>query len=140
MAPPAEVEADEALWFTFRAHGRKWRVLLVLPDHDELEDEDVDGGRLWGCCVHDTRTIYIDASVTPSRLSDTLMHEMGHASIWEGLPAHLRDSAMAVDIEEVLIRCATPVMCRVARITWPTLPPECRALMRAARRSKRRAA
>jgi hypothetical protein len=130
--PPADVEADEALWFTFRAHGRKWRVLLVLPDHDELTDDE--GDRLWGCCDHETRTIYVDASVSPGRLTDTVHHELTHAAIWEGLPARVRETPLSVDTEEVVIRCATPVICRVARITWPPFPPEAQALRRIARK------
>jgi hypothetical protein len=134
---PVVLAADEALWFHFRAHGRRWRVLLVLPDHDMLEDEDVDGGRLWGCCDYDTRTIYVDASVSQSRLDDTTHHEIGHAASWEGLPAAIRDTDLARDVEEVVIRCVSPIVCRVARLRWPAFPPEALALRRMARRKAR---
>jgi hypothetical protein len=133
---PVVLAADEALWFHFRAHGRRWRVLLVLPDHDMLEDED-DGSPLFGCCDYDTRTIYIDASVTQTQLNDTTHHEMSHASAREGLPVKVRDTDLARDVEEVVIRCVSPVVCRVARLRWPAFPPEALALRRMARRKAR---
>jgi len=134
-----QYDADEALRFPFRACRKPWRVVLVHDDHEALVDDDHPTGRpLFGCCDYETRTVYVNASVSLRSIHDTALHELGHAAIGAATPSHIRDHHLARDIEEALVRDLTPILCRVARPRWPAFPPEARALIRVARQKVRR--
>jgi hypothetical protein len=132
------VEADEAVWFRFRVGGRRWRVLLVHPEHEALEDED-DERVQHAVTDREKRVIYADATRSARLMTDDVIHELGHAAFWDLLPEHLYDHPLRDDIEEVLIRTMVPLVCRLTRPRLPPFPPEARALIRAARRKVRAA-
>lgn len=134
-----QYDADEALWFNFRVERKRWRTVLVHGDHEALVDDDhEDGPPLYGCCDYETRTVYVNASVSLRNIHDTTLHEIGHAAIDADTLSHVRAFDLSRDIEEALIRGVTPILCRVARPRWPAFPPEARALIRVARRKAHR--
>lgn len=71
-----------------RIKGLDWAIHYVPRDHKmlvELADEDET---LLGCCIEQSREIYVDRTLGEETLRDTLVHELVHAAYrtYSGLP------------------------------------------------------
>lgn len=133
-------EADEALWCRIKCGRRQWPVVLVHHDSEWLLDAADPGEPLAGACDYARQTIWLDASRSDKSIRETLHHEIHHASLVSQLPSHLLHSKWAADLEEVMIRVVSPTLLRNLPPTFPPFPPEAIAVIRAARRHRRRAA
>ena len=136
-----KLEADEALWCTVPGHGsRRWPVILVHHDHHALVDYADPHETLCGTTDYSHRRIWIDASRTDASIRATLHHEVHHAVLYDALPSGVLRLKMSADVEEVMVRAVSPVLLRVFSAQAPPFPPEALAVIRAARRHRRRAA
>lgn len=134
------MEADEALWCRIRCGRKRWPVILVHHDHEMLADAADPGEPLCGVTDYLRSTIWLDASRSDRSIRETLHHEVHHAALVALLPSHLLHSKWAADLEEVMIRAVSPTLLRNLPPSFPPFTPECLAVIRAARRRRRRAA
>lgn len=64
----------------FNINGEEWGVVLVSPDHPELERSD--GSASIGACNDITKLIYINDTLPDGMLKRVLCHEITHAAMF----------------------------------------------------------
>lgn len=64
----------------FNINGEDWRVLLVSPNHPQLQT--FDGFLALGVCNDNNKTIYINDEVTLDKRKKILCHEITHAAMF----------------------------------------------------------
>jgi hypothetical protein len=135
-----KLEADEALWFTVPTVDRfRWPFIIVHEDHPMLFDPDT-GEQAHGLCDYKTRRVYLNGSLSTPSIRETAGHEFAHCVVYDVAPSWLLKSKIAEEVEELFVREVSPRLCRLAPPRWPAFTPECLAVIRAARRRRRRAA
>lgn len=64
----------------FNINGIEWQVRYVPPDNQYLQRSN--GTYALGSCDNDTRTIYINYTVSHSKIKRILCHEITHAAMF----------------------------------------------------------
>lgn len=75
-------------------NGEIWRVLLVPPDHHELQK--IDGGYSLGVCDDAVKIIYINSLLDDFMFKKVLCHELTHAAMFS------YNVELSIDQEEIL--------------------------------------
>jgi len=96
---PTEVKIKGLVW-SIHYVDRNDPKLLDVADKDE---------ELMGCCIEQERAIYVDRTLAPESLRDTLVHELVHAAYrtYSGLPETDRG-------EEAVVKFTTETMWVIA--------------------------
>lgn len=64
----------------FKINDEVWRVLLVSPNHPQLQRSD--GSYSIGACNNDTGCIYVNERLEGSMLKKVICHEVAHAAMF----------------------------------------------------------
>ena len=64
----------------FKINNRVWRVLLVSPNHPQLQRSD--GSYTVGVCDYEAGNIYINEELEGSFMKKVICHEVAHAAMF----------------------------------------------------------